>query len=199
MRNTKVVICGDSSVGKTSILQRILKKDMSKPTETTMGAGFANVIYSLNGEQIPLNLWDTAGQEAYRSLVDIYFRGTDIAVIVFDVTSQKSFDAVQSWIDELYANVVNTDPSLVLIGNKVDKAGSRAILIEDGFDLAKKLHCEYFDISAVSGIGIDDFMQHIATLSVKRINKEKGINMDVVATELSKIEPKSPEQKGICC
>ena len=111
----KVVILGDSSVGKSSIINRYINKVFNDYNEPTIGAAFFTVIINKN---IQLEIWDTAGQERYKSLAPMYYRGSHAAFVVYDITNKNSFNNALKWIDELK---MITDGCLIyLIGNKSD-------------------------------------------------------------------------------
>lgn len=161
-KHTKVVLCGSASVGKTTILQRILNKNVHSTPNETMGVGFASVVYNLNGADVPLNIWDTAGQEAFRSLVSIYFKNAEIVILTFDVTSRKSFDDIRDWIDEVNANCGDDDPHFVLCGNKIDVPGAREVSPAEIAEFSHTFDIPHFEVSAFTNSGIDELMTHIA-------------------------------------
>ena len=117
---SKVVLCGSSTVGKTTIFSRIVNNHADLETKSTTGASFASIQYEYQNEVLNINLWDTAGQEEYRSLVNIYFRESNVVLIIFDLTSHKSFEDVDEWIDEIFANCGEPLPTLLIVGNKSD-------------------------------------------------------------------------------
>ncbi|OHS93427.1 Ras-related protein RABH1c [Tritrichomonas foetus] len=189
--HTKVVICGSSSVGKTTLLQRILKKDISSTPSETMGVGFASIIYIHENRELPLNLWDTAGQEAFRSLVNIYFRNTEIAILVFDITVIQSFNDINRWIQEMNANCGDSQPDFILVGNKSDLKDNRALTIQQITDFAKSNNMSYFEVSAVENTGIEELMKEIGSLAVHhkdaiREMLDKTQNIDVPSEDKKK-------------
>jgi small GTP-binding protein len=121
----KVVMLGDSGVGKTAIVNRMAAQRFPNHHMPTIGSQFVEIRVSVEGVQIPIHLWDTAGQEAYQSLVGYYSRESKGAVVVFDVTSEKSFDSIPKWL----TFIRGTCPSvkIVLFANKVDQDGSRVM------------------------------------------------------------------------
>ena len=193
--HSKVVLCGSSSVGKTTILQQILKKELTETPCTTMGVGFASVIYTLDNYQIPLNIWDTAGQEAYRSLVNIYFRNVQIALIVFDVTSHQSFEAVSEWVDEVRTNCGDTNPIICVVGNKIDKNDQRIIQSAEAKGFADICHYHYLEVSAIKNQGIDDLMSFLAHSCLKLYD----INQNEKKTDNDHIIDVEPEKSNSKC
>ena len=122
----KVVIVGDSGVGKTSILFRYVQGQFNEHVQPSFGAGFKtkDVAYDANGEKtIKLYLWDTAGQERYNSLTKLYFKGANAAIIVYDITDKESFAKAQRWSDQInqfQQNEEGTKIETFVVGNKID-------------------------------------------------------------------------------
>lgn len=171
--NLKLVLLGESSVGKTSIVSRFTTGNFNK-SNATIGAAFMTKnmeVLPRDGDEnraikrINMEIWDTAGQERYRSLAPMYYRNTDVALIVFDVTKLDSFSRAQSWIDELKSYVnqdTRDDITIVLVGNKVDllELDENAL-----FDLGNVPHGnEIIRVSAKTGEGIAELFEHIARI-----------------------------------
>ncbi|OHS93564.1 GTP-binding protein ryh1 [Tritrichomonas foetus] len=167
----KAVLCGSSSVGKTTIFSRILQKNLNTEFPSTMGASFASVKVPFNDEEITVNLWDTAGQEEYRSLVNIYFRNSNIALIVFDLTNHESFDQVDEWIDEILANCGDSPPNFLIIGNKSDLIYDKKVTDEEINDYIETIKCPYFEISAKEGQNFGDLCKKIGELALNFLNE----------------------------
>lgn len=168
---SKVVLCGDASVGKTTILQRILRKDVEISPGETMGVGFASVMYKCDNRDIQMNLWDTAGQETYRSLVSIYFKGADISIFVFDVTSAKSFEGVLQWMDTMKEHCGDKDPECLLVCNKIDLFLDAQVTDKQIEEFCEKHNMKSLHVSAYSNRGISNLMEEIATLILNREEK----------------------------
>ena len=115
----KALLIGDSTVGKTSIIGKYLDKNFSDKTKNTVGIDFKNIKLKIDDENIYLQLWDTAGQEKYRSMTTSYYRGVNIIIIVFDVTNKISFEHVKDWIDNIN-NFAKMNVIKILVGNKID-------------------------------------------------------------------------------
>ena len=170
---SKVVLCGDTAVGKTTILNCILQKDVTVPPGETMGVGFASVIYKGNGEDMHINVWDTAGQETYRSLVNVYFKNADVAIFVFDVTSKQSFLDIPTWIEEMNAHCGDEDPEFMLVGNKIDLEGDRQVGPDEGEKFAGDNDMVYIEVSAQANEGIDAMMKEVTDLIRTRASRTK--------------------------
>ncbi|KAH0795378.1 Ras-related protein Rab-5B [Histomonas meleagridis] len=193
--HTKVVLCGSSSVGKTTILQRILNKDVHSIPSETMGVGFATVIYRVENTDVALNIWDTAGQEQFRSLVSIYFKNAEIVILTFDITSLKSFEDIRDWMDEVNANCGDEDPYFVLCGNKSDLEDDREISQPEIIEFARSFDMEYFEVSAYANTGIDSIMYHIAKKALDQKVALRNIGDDIHLTP----NIKDQEEKSGCC
>ena len=168
----KVVLLGDTSVGKTSILQRFAKGQFKKDQDATIGAHFMSKIVELpqaNNAQIKLQVWDTAGQEKYRSVTPIYFRDAAAAIIVFDITSKQTLDNAEGWINDLRSYAPN-HIIIGLAGNKSDLYAKEEVSIQMGKDFALKHQVEIFQqTSAKEDTGINELFLKIAT----KINNNK--------------------------
>jgi small GTP-binding protein len=152
----KAILCGDTQVGKTTILQAL--QGVHEPTSPTMGAGFAQFSLNYDDEEVPIRLWDTAGQEAYRSLIKVYFRGVQIAYLVFDVTSRDSFSSLQDWLAFIRENCPAT-AKILLIANKIDLADDRAVSSTDLLDFAHKEELIWLEISAKTSENLTKFLE----------------------------------------
>ncbi|KAG8068006.1 hypothetical protein GUJ93_ZPchr0005g14492 [Zizania palustris] len=132
----KVVLIGDSGVGKSNLLSRFTKNEFSLESKSTIGVEFATRSLQVDGKVIKAQIWDTAGQERYRAITSAYYRGAVGALLVYDVTRRATFDSVARWLRELRDH---TDPSIVcmLIGNKSDLRHLVAVSTDDGKELLK--------------------------------------------------------------
>ena len=126
LSSVKLVLLGDSGVGKTSIVTQYVSGNAPDSVKPTIGAAFVTKEVSIEGHQLELLIWDTAGQEVYRGLAPMYYRSALIAIICYDVTRAQSFDSVSYWIKELKTNV---DGNIVIVvcGNKIDLEDQRVI------------------------------------------------------------------------
>jgi small GTP-binding protein len=162
----KVVLLGDSGVGKTSIVQQFERKAFQAQIDSTVGASFlSREIETANGP-INLHIWDTAGQERYRSLVPTYARGACAALIVFDLAASDTFQSVDRWIQS-FKGVTGASALIYIVGNKSDIVptveDAEAMLGENEYG------AQLFIVSAKTGTGIDDMFHAIADeIAVKR-------------------------------
>jgi small GTP-binding protein len=138
----KVVLIGDSGVGKSNILLRYLKNEFSFESKATVGVEFGSKKFDLNGYKIKAQIWDTAGQERYKSITNAYYKGAKGALLVYDITRKETFDSVDRWIPDLRANG-DEQVTIILIGNKCDLEENRQVSKQDAENKAK-LYSKYF-------------------------------------------------------
>ena len=149
----KIIIIGDSQVGKTSILKRFVSDTFSTTLRSTIGADFGSKVVNLEGKSINLNIWDTAGQEAFRAITNQYYRQAVGTLIVFDVTDKKTFDNIPNWLADLEKNSDDKKIIKLLIGNKIDL--ERKVSQEMGDLFATKNKMAYIETSAFNNTNIE--------------------------------------------
>ena len=115
----KIVIIGDSGVGKSNILSRYVRDEFSIDTKATVGVEFGSKILTLNNQQIKIQIWDTAGQEKYKSVSSIYYKGAKGALLVYDISRKETFNNLNRWVNEIKNNS-DENINILLIGNKCD-------------------------------------------------------------------------------
>ena len=170
----KVILCGNSAVGKTCLSHAIANKDTSIMDGPTMGAGFTYTTLNFNNESIPVNIWDTAGQEKYKSMIRIYFCGCSIVLIVFDISSHSSFEQIDSWLQMTDENCRGSRPSAIIIANKSDvEESEKEVTIDEIEEISQRYGCDWVLTSAKEKTGIDILQNKIAEiLYKKRTDKE---------------------------
>ncbi|KAK2949654.1 putative Vacuolar protein sorting-associated protein 21 [Blattamonas nauphoetae] len=156
----KVVILGESRVGKTSILLRFLKNQFNENLGTSIGAVFFAHTIEFDNYFVKLDIWDTAGQERYDSLAPIYYKGADAAIIVYDITSQSSLSRAQAWVDQLEKE--EAPQVMAFIGNKCDCEPQRKVPTEVGRSYAQEHECLFMETSAKQGTNIRSLFDTIA-------------------------------------
>ncbi|XP_030548034.1 ras-related protein RABA3-like [Rhodamnia argentea] len=174
----KVVVIGDSAVGKTQLLSRFAKNEFRFDSKSTIGVEFQTRTVSIAGKVIKAQIWDTAGQERYRAVTSAYYRGALGAMLVYDITKRQSFDHVAKWVEELRAHA-NHSIVIMLIGNKADLAGDmRAVPIENAVDFAQDQGLFFSETSALSGDNVDGaflrLLEEIHGVIAKRKALERG-------------------------
>ncbi|KAI5932502.1 ras-related protein Rab-26 isoform X10 [Manis javanica] len=151
----KVMLVGDSGVGKTCLLVRF--KDgafLAGTFISTVGIDFRNKVLDVDGMKVKLQIWDTAGQERFRSVTHAYYRDAHALLLLYDVTNKASFDNIQAWLAEIQ-EYAQHDVVLMLLGNKVDSAQERVVKREDGEKLAKEYGLPFMETSAKTGLNVD--------------------------------------------
>ncbi|XP_077102217.1 ras-related protein Rab-26 [Siphateles boraxobius] len=151
----KVMLVGDSGVGKTCLLVRF--KDgafLAGSFISTVGIDFRNKVLNIDGVRVKLQIWDTAGQERFRSVTHAYYRDAHALLLLYDVTNKASFDNIQAWLTEInefaQQNVV-----IMLLGNKADATHERVVKREEGEKLAKEYGVPFMETSAKSGLNVE--------------------------------------------
>jgi len=143
----KLVLLGDSLVGKSSIVTRFVKNEFDQYKSSTIGATFFTQSVVIDQQVIKFEIWDTAGQEKYKSLAPLYYRGTSAALIVYDITNKETFDNARTWIDEVQTQEGKT-VVIGLAGNKLDLSSNRKVLTEEGEKFARDNNFIFFETSA---------------------------------------------------
>ena len=169
----KILIIGDTAVGKTSLLSRFADDCISPSHIATIGVDFRTRTIRLDdGTTVRLQIWDTAGQERFQTITKAYYKGADGAMIVYDVTNSESFEQVGKWIAQLTENVDNLPK--MLVANKMDLMTDRGVVASvQGERLAEQESCPFAETSARSGTGVDEAFKKIATLVVEKKGVEQ--------------------------
>jgi len=168
----KLLIIGDSGVGKSSLLVRFADNQFSGNYITTIGVDFKIRTIELNGERVKLQIWDTAGQERFRTITSTYYRGTHGVIVVYDVASGDSFANVKRWLHEINQNC--DEVSRILVGNKCDDPDRRVVLKEDATRFANQMGIQLFETSAKENINVEEMFRAIThlVLSSKKAQRE---------------------------
>lgn len=158
----KLVLLGDSGVGKSSIAMRYVNNVFSEAFEVTIGGGYLQQIVRLkDGTSLKLDIWDTGGQERYRALLQLYYRDADAALITYDVTNSRSLENCEYWVNELRRTEENC--ILCLVANKIDvPAEEKKIDPKDEKDFAEKYGMMHFETSAKTGENINKLFEAVA-------------------------------------
>lgn len=149
------------AVGKTSLITRFMYDSFDSTYQATIGIDFLSKTMYLEDRTVRLQLWDTAGQERFRSLIPSYIRDSSVAVVVYDITSKKSFEQTRKWVDDVRGERGN-DVIIVLVGNKTDLSEKREVKTEDGEAESKRLGCLFVETSAKVGHNVKGLFKKIA-------------------------------------
>jgi Ras-related protein Rab-7A len=167
----KVIILGDSGVGKTSLMNQYVNKKFSNQYKATIGADFLTKDVMVDDRLVTMQIWDTAGQERFQSLGVAFYRGADCCVLVFDVTVPKTFETLDSWRDEFLIQASPRDPEnfpFVVLGNKIDM-DNRAISTKRAMSwCVGKNNIPYFETSAKESVNVEQAFQTIAKNALKQ-------------------------------
>ncbi|XP_071715623.1 ras-related protein RABA2a-like [Rutidosis leptorrhynchoides] len=170
----KVVLIGDSGVGKSNLLSRFTRNEFCLESKSTIGVEFATRTLKVEGRTIKAQIWDTAGQERYRAITSAYYRGALGALLVYDVTKPTTFENVSRWLKELRdhadANIV-----IMLIGNKTDLKHLRAVAVEDAQSFAEREGLSFIETSALEAVNVEKSFQTILG-EIYRIISKKSIS-----------------------
>ncbi|KAL3856859.1 hypothetical protein ACJMK2_011570 [Sinanodonta woodiana] len=195
----KLLIIGDSGVGKSSLLLRFSDNTFSGTYITTIGVDFKIRTIDVNGEKVKLQIWDTAGQERFRTITSTYYRGTHGVIVVYDVTSGESFANVKRWLHEIDQNcdVVNR----ILVGNKDDDADRKVVLTQDAQKFADQMGIQLFETSAKENKNVEEMFVAVTklVLSTKKEQQKKVAEQshDTVRLDQRSKGKKTPKSK--CC
>ncbi|KAJ5077773.1 ras-related protein raba5 [Anaeramoeba ignava] len=194
-RSFKVILIGNSAVGKTNILNRFQKNEFNPNLKATIGADFVSRIFEIKGKKFQLKIWDTAGEERYLSFSKIYYRDAVGAFIVYDITNEESFNKLKFWLEEFRKNAQeNAVP--IIIGNKCDLEKQRKISKEMGQNFANDKTCLFMETSAKDGTNIQEAFEALtkAILNVFENEIVTKINSIKLSNRITK-----PENDGSCC
>ena len=171
----KICLLGDVSVGKTSIASRFCKNTFNENYINTIGGAYQqqNIILN-NGAKMKLHIWDTSGQDRFRSMTNLYYRDAQVAILTYDVTNEQSLESLSYWLKELNDKVDQDNMLLCLAGNKNDvDPKDKRVPTNKGKEFAEANNMIFFETSAKTGTGIKELFQAIATKEYAIINENK--------------------------
>ena len=198
----KVVLVGDSFVGKTNIMSKYLKNEFHDDSKATVGVEFGSKQFNIEGHTIKAQIWDTAGQERYKAITSADYKGAKGAFIVYDITRKNSFESIEKWVSDVTA-VADKKITIVLIGNKSDLEDQRQVSKEQGEEKSNKLEIAFLETSAFSGENLDKAFEMMINEVYKKCHEEMLAEGDVDIVEggedinLNKKNDASGEKK--CC
>tara|TARA_Y100000590_G_scaffold343714_2_gene392827 strand:+ start:28278 stop:28919 length:642 start_codon:yes stop_codon:yes gene_type:complete len=198
----KVAIIGESYTGKSSLLNRYIKKSFNNSFVSTIGVDFFIKNLMINNKLVKIQLWDTAGQEQYANLIKSYFTNCTVALIVYDITNRSTFNKVDYWLKTFKMNY-NEDRPCVLIGTKCDLERDREVSQIEGYAKASNLDMDFIECSSKNNINIDDIFENLSKKIVDLIENEGFIPTKVNGLKITNkyhpmyIDEKREEVK--CC
>ena len=174
----KVVLVGDSFVGKTNIMSKYLKNEFHEDSKATVGVEFGSRQFNIEGHVIKAQIWDTAGQERYKAITSAYYKGAKGAFIVYDITRKESFDNVTKWAEQLKA-AADKNLTIIIVGNKVDLEDQRQVKTEEGQNKANELESAFIETSASSGTNLDKAFEMMINEVYKKCHEEMLAEGDI--------------------
>ena len=166
----KYIIIGDAAVGKSNLLLRYTHGQFKPEYQLTIGVEFGAKNIPINNKTYRIQIWDTAGQENFRSITRAYYKNSACALVVYDISNRESFDNINTWIEDCKSQSPQTI-FMVLVGNKNDLEDKRAVTIEEGKELAEKNKMMFFETSAKTGTNVDEIFLRSAETIAKKIEE----------------------------
>ncbi|XP_057535779.1 ras-related protein RABC2a-like [Amaranthus tricolor] len=195
----KVLLIGDSGVGKSSLLVSFISNSL-EDLSPTIGVDFKIKMLTVRGQRLKLTIWDTAGQERFRTLTSSYYRGAQGIILVYDVTRRETFTNLSDvWAKEVELYSTNQDCIKMLVGNKVDKDSERAVTRDEGVALAQQLGSLFIECSAKTRENVEQCFEELASkiMDVPSL-KEEGSNVGKRNILKQKQEQKESAPGGCC-
>ena len=199
----KLVFIGDSGVGKTCIISRFTQGIFENNVNSTRGASYSNKIIDVNGTPLSLDIWDTAGQETYKSLTKYFYKGAKMALLVYDITRKESFDNIKSfWYDQI-KEFGDEGVILGIVGNKCDMYDEEAVPEQEAREYAKSIGAIFQLTSAQNNSGINELFKNIGAKyldpNTKIEEPEPGQNNIIINAHDHIQKDNEQKKKKSCC
>ncbi|WKY06907.1 hypothetical protein Q1695_006803 [Nippostrongylus brasiliensis] len=193
----KVVLIGDSGVGKSNLLSRFARNSFNLESKSTIGVEFATRTVEIDGRLIKAQIWDTAGQERYRAITSAYYRGAVGALLVYDISKMQTLESCERWLQEL-RDFSNENVSVMLVGNKLDLRHFRAVPTDAALRFAEKHQIAFIETSALDSTNVNEAFTEILTHIYKSVSSRHiSINYDQESAAKVNITTAKPVKK--CC
>jgi len=201
----KIVLVGDSAVGKSNLLSRFAWDEFDLDSKATIGVEFAPKNLDIDGKVVKAEVWDTAGQERFRAVTSAYYHGAVGALLVYAINARKSFDNAQKWLEELRSKA-SADLQIILVGNKSDLKDQREVTTEEGEAFARKNSVMFIETSALDKFHVEDAFKQLVTAIYNAKTRGAAVSgSDDVVEEpkgttivISEEKQDSPEKKKGC-
>ncbi|KAL8167452.1 hypothetical protein V2J09_008951 [Rumex salicifolius] len=206
----KVVLIGDSAVGKSQILARFARDEFSFDSKATIGVEFQTRTLLIDNKSVKAQIWDTAGQERYRAVTSAYYRGAVGAMLIYDITKRQTFEHIPRWLEELRSHA-DKNIVIMLIGNKTDLQDQRAVATEDAMEFAENEGLFFLETSALEATNVENAFTTVLTEIFNIVNRKNlavsedqsnnnnpslsGKNILVPGSSQDQI----PSKNGMCC
>jgi small GTP-binding protein len=199
-KTCQILLIGDSSVGKTSLIQRYANGIFKEEYLATVGLDYYTKQEMINDITVLVKLWDTAGQERFKALTPNYFRNAEGVVLAYDVTNSESFDNLKFWINSIKSNLgeKNIFIPIIIIGNKIDMEGMRDITKEDASKFAKENNYKYFETSAKTGQGVDEAIRDLVNQILENSDKNDSAKGERKSVKIEENKGNTEKKKGCC-
>jgi len=199
----KVIILGDSGVGKTSLMNRYVSDKFSQQYKATIGADFLTKEINIDDKAVTLQIWDTAGQERFQSLGTAFYRGADCCILVFSITDQKTFENLSGWADEFLQHASPQQPQdfpFVCIGNKVDLEDKRVVdkSRAEHWIKSRNENIAFFEASAKMAVKVEDSFRHLAKEALGREATQQPYVIPSITLEDQHATPASSDGGCAC-
>ena len=181
----KIVLIGDSNVGKTNILSKYLQNEFNPDSKATVGVEFGSKTININNNVIKAQIWDTAGTEKYRSITNAYYKGAKGAFVVYDISRKASFNNIDKWLFDLKNNG-DENINIVIIGNKIDLENQREVTNEEGEKKAIINKASFIETSAKNGDNIEKAFNLMIENVYENFKKENENKENIDSEELNK-------------
>ncbi|KAK9138574.1 hypothetical protein Sjap_009168 [Stephania japonica] len=202
----KVVIIGDSAVGKSNLLSRYARNEFNLHSKATIGVEFQTQSMEIDGKEVKAQIWDTAGQERFRAVTSAYYRGAVGALVVYDISRRTTFESVGRWLEELKTHNDKT-VARILVGNKCDLENIRDISVEEGKSLAEEEGMFFMETSALNSTNvrtafemvIKDIYSNISRKALYSDPYKAELSLNRVSLATNGEEPKQVQGRYSCC
>jgi small GTP-binding protein len=194
----KIVLIGDSGVGKSNILSRFTRNEFLVESKSTIGVEFATRSIEIEKKVVKAQIWDTAGQERYRAITSAYYRGAVGALLVYDITKKETFADVEKWLTELRDHA-DSKIVIMLTGNKCDLQHLRSVSTQDAEIYATKEDLLFLETSALSSVNIDAAFQKVLSVIHERSTSIEPMQSKQATENLVEIEKSKAVAREKCC
>lgn len=196
--DVKLVVLGNSGVGKTSLILRFVTDNFKNDIEPTVGASYMTKIVGISNSYMKFNIWDTAGQERFRSIVHMYYKDIGVAVLIYDLTNVDSFHNLRMWYEEMRQHI-SYDLIIAVVANKVDLIANEKVTPEEAKAFADSIGALYFRASALSNCGITELFTEIARRILEARKRAPKLKRSLTLRSDHSKERVELIKKGGCC
>lgn len=205
----KIVLTGDSSVGKSNLLSRYTRNEFNLDSRSTIGVEFAARSIQIEGMTIKAQIWDTAGQERFQAITNAYYRNAVGALVVYDITKHKTFESLDRWLKELKDHA-DQNVMVIIVGNKSDLRHLRTVSTEESKMFSEKHECSFIETSALDASNVEAAFEQILTEIYQTMSKRTALGQGasdgpgtaISTTDRINIEkplaPQNPKKKDCC-